>query len=67
MLTADFLHKFVELLTCIDSLVFIDTAVLSEGGEVIVIEDPGYNALGDDTVPPVVNNGGCEHVQPLAV
>ena len=64
---ADLLHQVVELLAGINGLVLIDAAILSERRQVIIIQDARDDALGDDTVSPVVDNGSREDVETLAV
>ena len=67
LLPADLLHQVVELLAGIYGLVLVDAAILRERCQVIIIQDARDDALGDDTVAPIVDNGGREDVEALAV
>ena len=49
------LHKGVKFLPRIYGLVLVDTPILRERGEVVVVQDPWDDALGDDSVASVVN------------
>lgn len=67
LLPADLLHYIVEMFTCKYSLVLIDTAILGERCQIVVVQYAGDDALCNNSVAPVVDHCSGKNVEALAV
>ena len=57
----------MKFLTSIDGLVLVDTTVLSERCEVVIVQNARYDTLGNDAMSTIVHNGGRKDVETLTI
>lgn len=55
------------MLTCIDCLVFVYRPIFSQGSEIVIVENAGYDALGYHSLTLVVDKASGKDVQAFNV
>jgi len=57
----------MKMLTCIDCLVFVYRPIFSQGSEIVIVENAGYDALGYHSLTLVVDKASGKDVQAFNV